>query len=329
MSALASSSADYASPTVAEFASAVRAFLDSLDSSRTFGDEALDTAREAIAVLQGYATALLNAWEGVPPVSTDEIQLRAAVTLLADALPDPTSLSDRMPEWLAIRDRLSPLYERLAIALAEDGVDARPLRPSNYARSVFHASSGLFAIAIFEAGFDMRLLTGLAVAVVIWAWTMEVGRVFSPWLNDWLMWAFSLVSHPHEAVRINSATWYSSAAAIITILSPNYVGVLALLVLAVGDPMAGLVGRRFGRTKLVGPKSAEGTAAFVVTSVLAGLLYLGIWHPELGGLDMVLFASVAALSGGIAELGTSRLDDNFTIPLAAMLGGLAVGALVL
>lgn len=257
MSALASSTADYSSPTVAEFAAAMRDFLESLDSSRTFGDEALDTAREAVAVLQGYARALLEAWEGVPPVSTDEVQLRAAVTLLADALPEPASLSDRMPEWLAIRDRLSPLYERLAAALAEEGVDAAPLRPSNYARSLFHASSGLFAIAIFEAGFDLGLLTGLAIAVVVWAWTMEIGRVFSPRLNDWLMWAFSLVSHPHEAVRINSATWYASAAAIITLLSPDFVGVLALLVLAVGDPMAGIVGRRFGRTKLVGPKSAE------------------------------------------------------------------------
>ena len=92
------------------------------------------------------------------------------------------------------------------------------------------------------------------------------------------------------------------------------------MVLAVADPMAALIGRRWGRTRLCQGRSLEGTAAFVVSGMIITMAVLAIFYPGLGLGAMLLTAFLASLTGGIAELVSGRLDDNFTIPLAAAAG---------
>ena len=57
---------------------------------------------------------------------------------------------------------------------------------------------------------------------------------------------------------------------------------IALAVLAVGDPMAALVGRRFGTIKLVNGRSLQGTLAFVAVATAAAALALSAYFPDLG-----------------------------------------------
>ena len=81
---------------------------------------------------------------------------------------------------------------------------------------------------------------------------------------------------------------------------------------------AAVIGRRFGRTKLPGGRSLEGSLAFVLAGGLPALaVLLGFHHLPL------VTAAVVALSGAVAgaaaEVLSGRLDDNFTIPLIASL----------
>jgi len=315
-------------PTVAEFAKAVHSFLDDLDPSRTFGEASLAAARDALSALDASAARLQDAWDGVPPVSSAEARLRQAVLSLHTALPEPGSLSDALPEWFDLRERLSPLYEHMAVALVADAnTEVEHLRPTNYARNLLHVSCGLLSILAFEHLLTTPMVRLAALGMLVWAWGMEISRVLSPQVNAFLMTVFSRVSHPHEAVRINSATWYTSAVFLICLASPDRNGVLGLLVLSVGDPMAALIGRRFGRIK-IGSKSLEGFAAFVLTSALASAAYLGGYYPELAPLPLVGLAVGASVAGGLAELFTSKLDDNMTIPLAATAGAVLMAAVL-
>ena len=89
---------------------------------------------------------------------------------------------------------------------------------------------------------------------------------------------------------------------------------LLLAVMLTGDAAAALIGRKFGKHKLVNGKSLEGTVSFVVTAyifmALTGICnsmppcfyFLGIF---------------AVIAGATVELFTAqlKLDDNFTIPL--------------
>ena len=73
-----------------------------------------------------------------------------------------------------------------------------------------------------------------------------------------------------------------------------------------GDMSAALVGKMWGRTKLLGKKSLEGSAACFVVCVLIALVKL---NP--------VIAIIGALVATIVELIPFPIDDNLTVPLVS------------
>jgi dolichol kinase len=104
---------------------------------------------------------------------------------------------------------------------------------------------------------------------------------------------------------------------ILALLDIHVASLVALLVLGYGDPMAAIIGRRFGRTKLVNGRSLEGTSAFVVAGGLVGTLALTLCYPTLPFTAALATAFAGAFVGSLAELFSRRIDDNFSIPLTA------------
>ena len=102
---------------------------------------------------------------------------------------------------------------------------------------------------------------------------------------------------------------------LVAALFPTRVFVPAALVLALADPAASYLGRRWGERPL-GKGTVEGFMVFVV--VAASTL---LWSVPPG------VAAVAALAAGFAEVAPWKLDDNLTIPVvvAAALSVLPAG----
>jgi dolichol kinase len=149
---------------------------------------------------------------------------------------------------------------------------------------------------------------------------MEISRRFSVRINDFLLGILGVFAHPHEAYRVNSATWYTTALLIMALVFTPLQGVVGLAVLGLGDPVAALVGRRFGRVQLVNSRTLEGTLAFFVFGTGAALAALANFHPEIGFTAALFIAGVGSAAGALAELFTRRVDDNLAIPLGASLG---------
>jgi dolichol kinase len=86
----------------------------------------------------------------------------------------------------------------------------------------------------------------------------------------------------------------------------------AICFLAFGDVAATTVGERYGRTKIVGDKSLEGTLAFAVIAVASGLAL------PLAGIHLApgLIAAGAFVAAGV-ELVPLRVNDNLVIPLVS------------
>ena len=83
---------------------------------------------------------------------------------------------------------------------------------------------------------------------------------------------------------------------------------VGIVVLGFGDPAAAIIGRRYGRVKLVNGRTLEGTATFVAVGTLVATSWLAVvW-----GMDpaLALLGFFGALAGGIAELFSRRVDDN-------------------
>ena len=111
------------------------------------------------------------------------------------------------------------------------------------------------------------------------AWSMEIARRLSDRVNERLMRVFKHVAHPHERYRVNSSTWYVTALLLLALFGTRLSQSLAVVVLAVADPAAALIGRRFGRTRLLDNRSLEGTLAFFVVGALSSLVVMGALGP--------------------------------------------------
>ncbi|MRG95371.1 diacylglycerol/polyprenol kinase family protein [Polyangium spumosum] len=201
----------------------------------------------------------------------------------------------------------------------------RPARPENLSRSLFHVASALLALFMLRMVPSRGWLIAVSASLCAWAWSCEIARRLSPAVNEWLMRLFSKVAHPQERHRVNSSTWYLTALLGLSIFAPLQAAELGVVVLGLADPAAGFIGRRIGRTKILANRSLEGTLGFFAVGTLAAVATLAVFH----GLPlpaMLLIASAGAAAGAVAELVSSRLDDNFTIPVTVAVAASIAGA---
>ncbi len=229
----------------------------------------------------------------------------------------PRAWDDRQ-SWIAFRQRVQPSYEALAATLRASSVHVPSLRPTNYTRNVFHVMSAGLGVALVELA-PAQIAIAVAIAVAAIGWGMEASRRVSTRANSALMKLFGPVAHPHEAHRINSATWYVTALVMLSLTEARVACALALVALGLGDPAAAIVGRRWGRHKIVNGRSVEGSLAFVAAAAIGGaaLLALGL------GLALgpaILVAIAAGATGAFAELVSRHVDDNLSVPVLAWCG---------
>ncbi len=285
----------------------------------------LDPARQAglrvaavmdeVADLQARLSRATVSMDGASP------ELVARLEALALAL-DPTIGA---PEEL--RRAATPAYEALAALLARRGRRVRRLRPTNYARNVFHVLGGTAGMLMVEAVLPPSWLLPVAGAMAAWAWSMEIGRRVWPGVNALLMKVFGPVAHAHEADRVNSATWFSTALVLLALTGSVPAAGVALAVLGWADPAAALVGRRFGRLPLVNGRTVEGTLTFAAVGTVVAFLVLSLFHGELGLWARLAMAGGAAAPAAVAELFARRIDDNLAIPVTAAAGLLCAAAM--
>lgn len=223
-------------------------------------------------------------------------------------------------QWLAFRKRVQPLYIELAKRLRAASIHVPSIRPTNYARNVFHITAAVVAVLLIELVDSPAIVLVAASMWAALAWSAEVSRRFSPRVNALMMKIFAPVAHAHEAQRINSATWYATALFLLSLTQSTLLCVAGVAVLGIGDPCAALVGRRFGRIKLIHGRSLEGTLAFIVTATGGTLLAFVLFHGNLTFPIALGLAAAAAVAGAFAELFSLRIDDNFSIPLSAAAG---------
>jgi dolichol kinase len=254
--------------------------------------------------------------------------LGAALAAVRSGLKSHTDVDDDAGEqWASLRTALIPHYEALARQLRTEAVHVPSLRPTNYIRNAFHVFGGFLTVGLVWFVLPPGGALPVAAAAAASAWSLETARRFSPRFNGVLMTLFAPVAHPHEAHRVNSSTWWATALVLLAALLPMSAALAGVAVLAVGDPAAALVGRRFGRHRIKHGRSVEGTVSFVLTGAVAAAATLLLGYPELGTTRSLSMACAAAVAGAAAELFASRIDDNLAIPLAAAAAAAVVGVL--
>ncbi len=161
-------------------------------------------------------------------------------------------------------------------------------------------------------------LTGVALIV-------ELGKSGSARFRALFFRIFTSMLRTHERRgAITGATYYLISALLCILFFQKALAIVCIFFMVLGDMSAALVGKRWGKTKLIGEKSLEGSGAcFVVCTVLSLFFFYlpetGVWklpqlltdaqkfHPMVG--------VVGAFVATVVELLPLRIDDNLTVPL--------------
>lgn len=108
------------------------------------------------------------------------------------------------------------------------------------------------------------------------------------------------------------------------LLNNKFVYILPMLILAVCDPMAAILGmstkKNNGKINLFGMKTTKtviGSCAFLVTSFIISLIAL-YFHRGVFDLKTFWLAMTVSLAGTLAELFSWRGSDNLSIPIAVI-----------
>jgi len=97
------------------------------------------------------------------------------------------------------------------------------------------------------------------------------------------------------------------------VLFQKNVAISAVTILIVCDSASALVGKSIGRHKLIGEKTYEGTAAFLIAGIVLIFLILPMTFNVHGE---IYIAIVSLIIAAIIEVMPWKLDDNILVPLA-------------
>ncbi|MDH3224044.1 MAG: hypothetical protein OEO23_10050, partial [Gemmatimonadota bacterium] len=137
--------------------------------------------------------------------------------------------------------------------------------------------------------------------------SLDVVRLRHRRVNEWFFRVLIGLASPREARGVASSTWYLVGLLVVQLWFPAGAWIPAVLVLALADPAAGVVGRLWGQRR-VGAGTLEGSAAFFAVS-LAVLLAFATPAVALAGAVWVTVWEALPLP----------LDDNLIVPVATAL----------
>jgi len=178
-------------------------------------------------------------------------------------------------------------------------------------RKLYHLLGGLGLLSLYYLLGRERALwtyTLLAGAVLL----VDISRLKVPAFNRFFFDHFGSFLRENERERLTGTAPYILGIGLSLLFYRSDIATAAVCFLAVGDVAATTVGERYGRTKIIGQKSLEGTLAFVAAASAAGFLLNLAGVHLMHGLVMAGVITAAA-----TELLPLPLNDNLTVPLAS------------
>jgi len=200
-----------------------------------------------------------------------------------------------------------------------------PLKNRNQihlARRLWHFLGVLFIFTLYSFVTPQQAVW-LSVPMATFMIGFDWARLHNQRLNRFFQWLFKPFLREDEKDKFAASTAMMAGVTLVICLFPRDVVLLTLLFLALADPVASYYGIRYGKDKLVGNKSLQGSMAAFASCFFLALLffsYRGLMPDRL-----FIACLLAGLIGAISELVPIwKLDDNFVFPVvsASLLAGM-------
>lgn len=188
----------------------------------------------------------------------------------------------------------------------------------HWARKIWHMG-GVSFMALFYSMVPEQWSIAVLTLILVPSILLDVVRLRRPDVNKWVFKVFKPIMRESEADSVAGTTYLLSGVMVILLIFPREVVIPSMLFLAFADPLASFFGIRFGKDKIFGHKSVQGTlAALVICTTLLGsyLYFSGLLSDRI-----FIVALIGGLIGALAELiPVGKLDDNFTLPILSAIG---------
>lgn len=187
----------------------------------------------------------------------------------------------------------------------------------HYTRKIGHCVGICFMAALYN-GAGPKVAWAVLILVSLFIIPLDILRQKMPGLNRATVRIFGAFMRQSESHKISGMTWLYCGCAVLLLFRDVHIITLTLLFLAFGDPIASFFGIRFGKDRIIGNKTLQGTmAAFVVCAVITGAY---CYFNNLMTERLLIVAPLGGLIGAAAELApVGKLDDNFTFPVLSAL----------
>jgi len=232
----------------------------------------------------------------------------------------PNRKSHLLEEFSLFKKELSLKYEDCLNQNSLEFIHLPHLRPRNVKRNIFHMLSGIIVLFLVNYLVPQVYLVHLACVFFVLAWGLDLGRKKYPMFQQFAMFLFKGVKHPHETYRINSATWYTTALLILATFFDLTSINCAIIILAFSDPAAALIGRKYGKIKILHGRTLEGSLTFFLTAFVSSSLIITAFGNQFYFEHLFKVAFLTSFIAAITELVSHKVDDNLTIPLSAAIG---------
>lgn len=185
-------------------------------------------------------------------------------------------------------------------------------------RKIWHIL-GIAAIAALVSQLPTRdslFYLSVAALVVI---PFDVLRLKRPDLNHRIVTLFRTIIRIEEVATLSGTSFLIMGTFAVILLFPKKIAVLSILLLAFGDPASSVFGILFGKDKIWGRKSLQGSlACFAVCTLVCAIYFVS---NNLMFERIVLVSILGGLTAALSELvQIKNIDDNLTFPVFAGLG---------
>jgi dolichol kinase len=190
----------------------------------------------------------------------------------------------------------------------------------NPKRKLWHFSAGAFMVSVLIWNYPSKgvplLILGAATVLLL---VIDILRFGTPWGRQLFRVYFGQLAGSKEDEGPNASFFYAVSLLVAVLLFEPRIAMGAIISLAVGDPVAGIVGTFFGRIRVKG-KAVEGAVAnFAVSFILINLLVPSPW-----------IALAGSAAGAAVELAyIPKVDDNLSVPIVSGLVMTIVSSLIM
>lgn len=199
-----------------------------------------------------------------------------------------------------------------------DLMDIKPRNDVHLQRKLWHVLGILIIVYPMSLISQRESLFYLAIAGLI-VIPFDILRLKRGDFNRLILKSFRRIIRTEEVQSLTGTSFLIAGAFTVALLFPKDIAVLSLLMLGFGDPASAIVGVTFGRDKLWGRKSLQGSlACFFTCSILCGVYF---YTHNIMIDRLVLVSILGGVVGALSELAQFRLiDDNFSFPVFSAFG---------